>query len=78
MQPSIFVPNFDLLEWWKANEKRFPILSKIARQYHAIPASSAPIERVFSISTRVVTASRTNLKPELIEKLMMLKVNGLD
>ena len=74
-QSKIIINHFDLLEWWKNNQTKFPILSKMARQYHAIPASSAPIERLFSISTRVVTNSRTNLTPDSLEQLMMLKVN---
>ena len=78
VQSKIIVNHFDLLEWWKNNQTKFPILSKMAKQYHAIPASSAPIERVFSISTRVVTNSRTNLTPDSLEQLMMLKVNGFD
>ena len=75
---QIIVDCFDLLEWWKSNQTKFPILSKMARQFHAVPASTAPIERVFSISTRIVTNSRANLTPSSIEQLMMLKINGLD
>ena len=36
------------LYWWKCNASSFPLLSKIARMYLAIPSSSAKSERVFS------------------------------
>ena len=44
----------------------------------AQPNTSAPIERLFSISTRVVTNSRMNLTSNSLDQLMMLRVNGFD
>ena len=32
----------DPLTWWKCHETSFPIISKLARKYLAIPASTAP------------------------------------
>ena len=37
------------LKWWADNKKRFPNLSRMARQYLGCPASSASVERLFSI-----------------------------
>ena len=31
------------LQYWKVNEKKFPTLSRAARKYLSVPASSAPI-----------------------------------
>ena len=39
----------DLLEWWTM-QKKLPVLCVIARRFLSIPASSASIERVFSLS----------------------------
>jgi hypothetical protein len=36
------------LEWWKFNEKLYPHLAQLAKEYLAIPASSATVERLFS------------------------------
>jgi hypothetical protein len=39
---------FDVLEWWKANQGEYPVLSRIALDLYAIPGMSAEVERVFS------------------------------
>ena len=38
----------DILSWWKGKETRFPNLSKMARDYLAIPGSSVSKEVMFS------------------------------
>ena len=59
----------DPLVWWRANAKRFPILSVVARMYLCVPASSAPSERTFSKLNVVVTKRRNRLKVKNIEAL---------
>ena len=72
------VYNFNLLEYWENNQKKIPYSFQNGKTFSWYSCESAPIERVFSISTRVVTNSRTNLKPNSIEQIMMLKVNGFN
>jgi hypothetical protein len=43
------------LFWWKVYGKQFPLLSKLAGLYLAIPA--AEVERLFSASGGIITAS---------------------
>jgi len=45
----------------------------MARRFLAIPATSAPIERVFSIGGNIITKSRNRLSPETVKKLVLLK-----
>ena len=61
----------EILEWWKIHAECLPLLSKLARKYLAIPASSTKSERVFSAGGRVVTSSRTSLEPGKVEALVV-------
>ena len=43
----------DIMEWWRARQFEFPHLAKMARQFLAIPASSAGPERLFHTAGRM-------------------------
>ncbi|QRV80504.1 hAT family dimerization protein [Ceratobasidium sp. AG-Ba] len=43
-----FQPGTNILQWWKEHEHDFPILSRIARDYLGIPATSVSVECLFS------------------------------
>ncbi|KAJ8385891.1 hypothetical protein AAFF_G00179570 [Aldrovandia affinis] len=45
------------LEWWARNEKQFPRLAKLAQIYLAIPATSTPSERDFSLAGNTLPGS---------------------
>ncbi|XP_067310888.1 E3 SUMO-protein ligase ZBED1-like [Pseudorasbora parva] len=53
----------DPLTWWRLHQVNFPHLSKLARKYLCIPATSSPSERLFSTAGNVVTCQHTCLKP---------------
>lgn len=38
----------DPISWWKQNSTKYPLLSVLVRRYLAIPATSVPLERIFS------------------------------
>ena len=43
-------PKCDIMKYWGLNSNKFPTLSKLAKTYLALPASSALVERLFSIA----------------------------
>ena len=45
--------SLNLLLWWKGKEKDFPNLARMARQFLAHPATSASVERMFSLVGRM-------------------------
>jgi hypothetical protein len=63
--------------FWKAKQFEFPIISKIAGDFLAIPATSAPSECVFSIGSDVVTKKRNRLTGESVRMIMCLKDWGI-
>ena len=66
----------DPLGFWKKNAGRFPQLAISATKYLAIPASSAPVERLFSIAGKVFRPDRSRLNDDTFERLMFIKCNG--
>ena len=72
--PIIDVKSFHL-EWWKAQEKQFPLLGRLARRYLCICATSVPSERVFGAGGNIVTTSRSSLKPARVDQLVFLATN---
>ena len=65
----------DVLNFWKDNQKKFPLLSETAWKWLCVPASSAPSERVFSSGGNIVSYKRTKLQPEQVEKLLYIQQN---
>ncbi|XP_065893497.1 uncharacterized protein [Dysidea avara] len=66
----------DPICWWKVNGSRFPHLENLARKYLAIPVTSTPSERVFSVAGIVVDKRRAALTPEMIDALVFLNKNS--
>jgi zinc finger BED domain-containing protein 1 (E3 SUMO-protein ligase ZBED1) len=62
----------NILMWWKVHAVRFPYLSRLARRYLAMPATSASVERLFSVAGQVVTAKRARLDPSTVTLLVFL------
>lgn len=49
------------LTYWKANSNHFPLLSGLARAVFTSNATSADMERAFSMASLIVTAKRNRL-----------------
>jgi len=68
-------PYSDPLVWWQANAPKFPHVWLLASVVLAVPATSAPSERVFSAAANIVDKKRFRLKPENVDLLVFLKSN---
>ena len=66
----------DTLIWWRENEARFYGLKRLARKYLAIPATSAPSERVFSLAGNICSRRHASLSPYHLDALVFLNANG--
>lgn len=66
----------DPLMYWKSNKPSYPELTTLALRYLAIPASSAPVERLFSIAGKVFRPDRCLLSDIRFEQLMFLRCNS--
>lgn len=64
------VATFNLLEWWKVNALRYPVLANMARRFLTIPASSVSSESTFSTGGRILDDYRSSLKPYMVEALV--------
>ena len=62
-----------LIEWWKKQQIKYPVLSIIARDVLTVPVSTVASEAAFSAGGRVVSKKRCNLSPQAIEAVVCLK-----
>jgi hypothetical protein len=78
----------DIFEWWRINGSQFPDLTKMARIFHSIPATSISSERLFSKAGLIFADSLRNrfkiliklisilrLSAAMLEKILVIKTN---
>jgi hypothetical protein len=65
--------HINVLDYWRINQAIYPSMAAMAQCYLAIPATSAPSERVFSKCKAIVGPQRASLSSESIEHLLCLK-----
>ncbi|CAL9015309.1 unnamed protein product [Prunus brigantina] len=72
LEPPVNLTNdeFKLLDWWKENATKFPILSNVAKDVFAVQASTVASECSFSTGKRVVDPFRSSLTPKTVEALI--------
>ena len=58
-----------------SDRKKFPILTQLAGQFLAIPATSAPLERNYSRSALVLTARRSRLASRVVSAVVLMSEN---
>ena len=54
----------DVMNWWKNHAETYPNLSRLARDYLGISATSASSERLFSSGSNLITDKRNRLKDD--------------
>ncbi len=67
----------DILKWWKENCAKYPYVANIDCKYLAIPATSAPSERVWSRLARILSLRCAHLSDDLVGRMMYMKENLL-
>ena len=65
----------DPLDYWKVKASSMPELAKLAVTYLAPSASSAPVERMFSIAGKIFRPDRCRLSDARFEELMFIRCN---
>ena len=63
------------LAWWRKHESLYPNLARLARRYLCIPATSASVERLFSVAGLVLTQLRSRLKSDIADDLITLRTS---
>jgi hypothetical protein len=58
-------------------ENRMLRLRRVALQFLSVPASSAPVERVFSTGGHILSARRGSMAANTLTSLMVLKCNKM-
>ncbi|KAJ8454957.1 hypothetical protein ONZ45_g19104 [Pleurotus djamor] len=60
----------DALQWWYDRRETYPKLSRMARDYLSIPATSVGVERTFSTGRLILSHVRNRLSAETTRALM--------
>jgi hypothetical protein len=74
-QLSLISEKLDPSSWWREQESTYPAHAALARRYLAMPATSAPSERVFSTGGRVLEKRRAALSPKCVEAIVLVHDN---
>ena len=71
------VQEINLFAFWTKTANEMPALAKLARLVLSVPASSAPVERVFSHAGLIFRPHRRSMADSNLSLLIYLKVNRL-
>jgi hypothetical protein len=66
------------LQFWKDYHHQFPFLSKYARSILSIPATTTNVEREFSTAGWILHERRTNLQPDKLENILLIRSTQQD
>jgi hypothetical protein len=63
------------LSWWKSSAHRFKNFERLAVKYLAIPATSAPSERIWSQASRVLNVKQNRMSEKVTTAIMYCREN---
>ncbi|KAM6571670.1 hypothetical protein CsatA_015750 [Cannabis sativa] len=66
-------PTFDILQWWKQNGFKYPVVARMAKEVLAVQMSTVASESAFSTGGRILDAFRSSLSPRMVEALICSK-----
>lgn len=61
------------LIFWEHHQSKLPHLSKLARRFFSIPATSSSVERQFSAGGLLINERRASLNPETVENVLFVR-----
>ncbi|TXG69396.1 hypothetical protein EZV62_004331 [Acer yangbiense] len=64
---------FDILDWWKLNQLKYPTLSRMASDILSIPLSTVTPDSVFDTTSKKIDSYRSSLRPVTLEALICAK-----
>ena len=64
------------LDFWRVKSIDYPTLASLAHKVFSVPATSAPVERVFSQAGKILSPLRYRMIPKNFETLLFLKMNS--
>ncbi|CAF3643806.1 unnamed protein product [Rotaria sp. Silwood1] len=64
---------YNPLDFWRYHAKQFPLLSKLAKRIYSISATSCNVEHQFSSAGLVINQGRTNINPEHIDNILLIR-----
>ncbi|KAA8522990.1 hypothetical protein F0562_009413 [Nyssa sinensis] len=67
------VNEFDVIGWWKLNNRKYPTLSKMAHDILSIPVSTVGPDSLFDTVSKEMDRYRCSLRPETVEALICAK-----
>lgn len=73
-------PYMEVMDYLKSGSEmgvldKFPTIKKLSLKYNTALASSAPVERLFSLGSLVLTSRRNRLGDKRFEKLLLMRYN---
>lgn len=65
----------NILTYWKIQSEKYPMLSKLAKIVHGVPATQVSVERSFSALKLILSNERNRLSSDNLENILMVKLN---